>query len=84
MDCQVSTSGCRGRVAIWRLWREGEAQTTAVAVCASHSRPLVQLERAGQPEPLPARPRTELKVTELKPTAATKPLKTKQPPEPKP
>lgn len=85
MECQLRSTGCRGRVALWRLWREGEPHATAIALCGSHSRPLSQLERVGHSEPLPARPRNELKVTTLKPTKATKALKkTKNPPEPKP
>lgn len=81
MACARKDKACRGKVTTWSIWRAGEFQATSVTLCSHHGAPLTELEAAGQPEPLPARPRNDLKITKLKPIADTKHLKkTEKPP----
>ena len=75
MICSMKSSGCRGRVSEWRVWRAGDFEATGVSLCSTHAKCLTQLLVVGVPEVLPPRPRVELRATKLKPVAATKHLK---------
>lgn len=75
MTCDLKSSGCRGRVTRWHLWRDQDLEAASVSLCSTHGKPLAQMLRSGSPEPLPARPRVELKPTKLKTIKATRHLK---------